>query len=559
MSTSELSLPELRAALERKRAGTSFAEETALYEASLRAFVEAAWQMIEPNTIFCPNWHIDAICEHLEAATRGELHRLLINLPPRHMKSLLVSVLWPAWCWTHSPHLRFLTASYGSELSERFAIKTRDLLLSPWYQERWPALELKDDMNRTNRYENTAGGARVAISVGGEATGEGGDILIADDPHKAEEAGSASARRRVIDWHDGSFGYRFDNPRTGVEVVVMQRLHEEDLAGHLLERDGWTHLCLPARYERQHPYPWAGDPRTRESELLWPEHFPDEQLRQIEQTMGSYRRAGQLQQRPAAIEGELLKRAWWRFYDPGWIDDPNGQLPRFHHIVSSWDTSFTAKTSSDYVVGQVWGIHRADRYLLRSYRAQVGLEGTKQAMRQTAAWVKERWPHAAQRILIEKSANGHEIISQLKRELTGVIGIDATHDKETRAIAAAAPLEAGNIYLPGRAAPEIAAGYQAPDWVAAFIEEAAGFPNTRYDDQVDSFSQAINHATKLPTRPATFTAPTGQLPIDRVARGLEGPLDQHRRHTRTLTEHRRAVTIEELAVSIGATVFDSRR
>jgi predicted phage terminase large subunit-like protein len=368
-------------------------------------------------------------------------------------------------------------------------------------------------MNRQNRYENTHTGYRVATSVGGEATGEGGDVLIIDDPHKAEEAMNETARARVLDWYDGAIGFRFNDPKTGIAVVVMQRLHENDLTGHLLERGGWTHLCLPARYEPQHPHRYVRDPRTQPGELLWPQHIPEKEQRQIEQTMGSFRAAGQLQQRPAALEGEILKRAWWKFYDPALLAEANvHHLPRFSQIIASWDTSFRDTTTSDYVVGQVWGIHGADRYLLHCYRQRANLHATKDAMRAAHAWVERRWPHTAHVILIEKSANGTEIIADLQRELPGVLPVTASTDKITRALAAAAPLEAGNIHLPGHPAPGSPTGHRAADWVTNFIDEAATFPNARHDDQVDAYCQAINWARTNSYGPTTLHVPTGELP-----------------------------------------------
>jgi hypothetical protein len=199
MARTELNAITVRAALERRRADERIAQEAAACEASFRLFVEKAWPVIEPVARFVPGWHIDAICDHLQAASRSEIDRLLINIPPRHMKSIAVSVLWPAWLWTTTPHTRFLTASYGANLAERDAVRTRDLLRHPWYRERWPEIELKSDVNRTNRYENTHTGYRMATSVGGEATGEGGDVIIIDDPHKLEEAASQAARARVLD------------------------------------------------------------------------------------------------------------------------------------------------------------------------------------------------------------------------------------------------------------------------------------------------------------------------------------------------------------------------
>jgi predicted phage terminase large subunit-like protein len=556
MSRVELNPVAIRAALERRRAAELIAQDAVLRSGSLRRFVESAWQVVEPRTVFASNWHIDQICDHLEAVSAGEIDRLLINIPPRHMKSLTVSVFWPAWIWTWAPHLRFLTASYGASLAERDAVRSRDLLRSAWYRERWPELELKGDVNRANRYENTQTGYRLATGVGGEATGEGGDVIIIDDPHKLEEALSDPARARVLDWHDGTLATRFNDPKTGAEVVVMQRLHQADLSGHLLERGGFTHLCLPARYERAHPFCWPDDPRCRDGELLWAAHIPEPQLARIEQTLGSFRAAGQLQQRPAAVEGELLKRAWWRFYNPEYLHpDKRSMLPSFAQIVSSWDTAFEGRSTSDYVVGQVWGISGPDRYLLYGYRRHANLQATKQAMRDAHAWVEQRWPRAGHTILIEKSANGAEIVSALKRELPGVLAVTVSNDKITRAMAASPPLESGNIHLPGQHVPDSPAGYQAEDWVANFIEEAALFPNGKYDDQVDAFSQAINWARTCATGRMRIFAPQGFLPDNLYALGLETHAGQAARHRAVLSTRndplRRSASLEELAINLG--------
>jgi predicted phage terminase large subunit-like protein len=491
-----------------------------------------------------------------ELASRREIDRLLINVPPRHMKSIAVSVLWPAWIWTTTPHTRFLTASYGANLAERDAVRTRDLLRHQWYRERWPELELKSDVNRTNRYENSHTGYRLATSVGGEATGEGGDVIIIDDPHKLEEAASETARARVLDWHDGTLASRFNDPKTGIEIVVMQRLHERDLCGHLLERGGYTHLCLPARYEPAHPFLWPHDPRSSEGELLWPDQIPEPALARIEQTMGSFRAAGQLQQRPAAAEGQLLKRAWWRFYPPEHLHhDKTGALPRFPRIVSSWDTAFEDKNSSDYVVGQIWGLHRADLYLLWSYRQHANLNATTQAMRQAHAWAKERWPRAAHTILIEKSANGSEIINTLKRELTGVLPVTVSTDKITRAIAASPALESGNVFVPGHAAPDTAAGYHAPDWVANLIEEAATFPHGRYDDQVDAFSQAINWAANKTTGGIRISVPRRRFPSNDYALGYAGPNNPRHFHGYPSNHYSSRIrSLEELAAYLNTPI-----
>jgi len=244
-----------------------------------------------------------------------------------------------------------------------------------------------------------------------------------------------------------------------------------------------------------------------------------------------------------------------QFYPAEYLqDDKLSGVPRFQRIVCSWDTAFEDKTS-DYVVGQVWGIHGPDHYLLRSHRRHAGLNATKQAMREARTWAQQRWPRAAHTILIEKSANGTEIIKALKRELPGVIAVTVSHDKITRAIAASPPLESGNVYLPGRAAPDTAAGYHAPDWAANLIEEAATFPNGRHDDQVDAYSQAINWARDRPTGPASVSVARGPLPVNLRALGLEDPHARALRDQKVLIReahlNRNTASLEGLATLLG--------
>ena len=213
----------------------------------------------------------------------------------------------------------------------------------------------------------------------------------------------------------------------------------------------------------------------------------------------------------------MLRRSWWKFYDPALLADDNiQQLPAFEQIVASWDTAFKDTNTSDFVVGQVWGIHQADRYLLYGFRRRANLNATKDAMRAAYNWVERRWPNVAHKILIEKSANGVDIIAELSRELPGVLPITVVGDKIIRAMAAQPPLEAGNIFVPGRAVPNSTTGYQAPGWVADLIEEAATFPNGQHDDQVDAYSQAINWARINPplrwgTR-SSVSRPRGRIP-----------------------------------------------
>lgn len=485
---------------------------------SLSEFTTAAWPIIEPGTPFRTNWHIEAIIDHLEHVARGDIRRLVINIPPRHMKSSLVAVLWPVWAWLRRPQTRWLFASYAEKLSKRDSLKCRRIIESHGgRQEGGTLIErvgyrgllrllgqtwmLTSDQNEKLRFENSATGYRIATSVGGAATGEGGDVIVVDDPHKADQVESDTQRDNVLEWMDGTMSTRLNDPATGAIVVVMQRLHEADLTGHLLAQGGYEHLCLPAEYEPSHPFVWPDDPRVEPGELLWPEHFTAEAIADLKARLGSYRAAGQLQQRPAPAEGGIIKTAWWRYYDPELLDDLDAlgvwRGPTFQRIWQSWDTSLKEKTSSDYAVGQVWAQDLASRYLLRQVRGRWGLTETKTQVRQLQAWVADRFPaQAAHRIFIENAANGPEVIAGLRHNLQGLVPVAASVDKVVRAEAITPQLEAGNVYLPGH--PVMTANGWAPDptltpaWVQELIAEAAAFPNGANDDQVDALTQALD-------------------------------------------------------------------
>lgn len=316
-------------------------------ERSLADFIRIGWRYIDPAD-YISNWHIDAIAEHLEAVTSGDIRRLIINIPPRHMKSLSVSVAWPAWVWAQKkrsplagPQVGFLSTSYAQSLSVRDGVKCRRLIDSPWYQANWgDRFTLTADQNTKIRFDNDKGGFRIASSVDGTATGEGGDVIIVDDPISARDALSETIRTGTNEWFDNTMSSRLNDPKTGAFVLIMQRLHEDDLVGHVLSRDPgqWTHLCLPARYEPDHPHVYDMDVRTKKDELLWPERMPEAEVKRLETTMGSFTAAGQLQQRPAPREGGIVKYEWFRLWPA------TKPLPRLDFIVLSLDTAFTEAT-----------------------------------------------------------------------------------------------------------------------------------------------------------------------------------------------------------------------
>ena len=476
---------------------------------SLREFVQQAWIIVEPSTPFVPGFHIDAIIEHLEAVTRGQIRNLLINVPPRHMKSLLVSVFWPAWEWIAHPERRWLYSSYAASLSIRDSVKFRRLVESPWYQSRWvDRFSLTSDQNTKVRVDNSRSGYRIATSVGGSATGEGGDRIICDDPHNVQEVESDSVRKTTLDWWDVVMSTRVNDPKTTAMVVVMQRCHQQDLSGHLLEQGGWEHLCLPAEYEGPSRTTSIGfsDRRTTIGELLWKERFGPQEIEDLKRKLGSYAAAGQLQQRPSPLGGGIFKRHWWRYWQPPGaslppvvVQLPDGTYQSIHAVyrpmrgveqIESWDCSFKDLETSDFVVGQVWGRVGADFFLGDQVRDRMDCPTTVRAVRE----LSERYPGSLAK-LIEDKANGSAVIQMLKHEIEGILPVNPEGGKVARAMAVSPLIEAGNVYLPH---PSIA------PWVNDFTEECAAFPNGAHDDQVDAMTQALLRWNMIPRQPVVY-------------------------------------------------------
>jgi len=304
-------------------------------ESSLVEFTKQAWHIIEPTAEFKDNWHIHTIAEHLEAVSAGEIDNLLVNVPPGCMKSILVSVMWPAWEWLINPSLRILGASYGEDLAVRDAQKSRDIITSEWYQARWSHVQIKRGSDQKTKYDLTERGWRMATSVGGRATGEHPDRKIVDDPHSAKQAQSDAERKTAVDWVGNTLSTRGAS-RGANTVIVMQRLHEMDVSGFVLSElyEDYEHLFIPMRYEsgtakKATSIGWK-DPRTTEGSLLWPSLFPEKVLKKIETALGSYGTAGQMQQRPAPAGGGILKVNHFQL----WPKDK--KLPEFDCVVQSW-------------------------------------------------------------------------------------------------------------------------------------------------------------------------------------------------------------------------------
>ena len=460
--------------------------------------------------------HVRAICEHLQAVTEGKIRNLMINVPPGHAKSLLTAVFWPAWVWINHPETRWLFSSYREPLATRDSVKCRRLIESAWYQERWGArYQLTGDQNQKSRFENTATGYRVVVPMY-SGTGERGDYVVVDDPHSVDQAESDVERRNAIEWWHGSMATRLNDLSIGHKIVIQQRLHEADLTGDLLVKGGYELLCLPAEFDPERrcstSIGWT-DPRTELGEQLWPARVTQKNLTEMKISLGSYRYAGQYQQRPSPAEGDIFKRSWLRYWRPAHLELPPVQVrtsegevlsiqaipvpAHFDSMIQSWDMAFKDGATSDYVVGQVWGALKADRFLLDQVRDRMDMPSTKEAVKKLSA----RWPKTGTK-LVEDKANGPAVIQELKHDVAGLTEVNPEGGKIARAHAVSSQIESGNVYLPH---PAIA------PWVEAFIEEAAAFPSARNDDQVDAMTQALN---RLRSIDGGFSIPESQLTVD---------------------------------------------
>ena len=468
---------------------------------SLHEFVKASWHVIEPGVPFVDGPHIQAICEHLQAVTDGQIRFLLINIPPRHAKSTIVSVLWPCWEWLRAPQEKFLCASYSGLLSTRDNVKARRLITSPWYQERWGEIvELTGDQNQKTRFENTATGYRIASSVGGTATGEGGSRLILDDPHSAQEAQSDTMRESALEWFDVVWSTRLNNPKRDAMVTIMQRLHEKDVSGRIIELGGWEHLCLPAEWDgvRRKTVLGVYDKRSTEGELLWPERFGEAELKKLKSVLGDYGVAGQLQQMPAPSGGGILKTDRFRLW-------PNYKaLPPMEYILQSYDTAFTKDTHNDPTACSVWGLFFwegcynvmlidawHDHLEYPDLRARVIREWTaKYAGDKTDPTNKARSPDLC---LIEKKGSGQSLLQDLAQARIVVAEYNPGNaDKISRAHMITPLMDAGLVWVP-----ESKRGDTWPTWAEPMMTQLSRFPNAEHDDYVDTLTQALRYIRDL--------------------------------------------------------------
>lgn len=467
--------------------------EDELARRSLLSFIRQAWGIVEPTVPYQENWHIEKLCCILEKVTKGELQRVLINIPPGCMKSYIVSVFWPAWEWgTIGAHLRYLTASYSQHLSTRDNLRLRSIVTSAWYQRVFPKVVLSGDQNAKTMFKTTATGWRFATSVGGAGTGEHPDRIVIDDPHSADQARSDAERQSALTWYDQTISTRGVSRGTRI-IVIMQRLHLQDLSGHLLEKGGWYHVKWPMEYNAAEPDPT--DPRKVDGELLWPDLFNAKMVKQLKRDLGPFATAGQLQQNPIPPGGGLFKTEWFKIITPEAANSMIGQEIR------GWDTAATAG-EGDYTVGvkmkkvfKLVGIdadgveQREGPYYLIMHvkRGRWSPQGVDMVIKTTAIADGRR---CAVREEKEPGSAGKAVIEARRRLLSGFDykGVVTTGDKETRAGPLRSQFEGGNVFL------------VQGDWNQDYIDELSVFPLGKNDDQVDGSSCAFNELNGIGAR-----------------------------------------------------------
>ncbi len=464
---------------------------------SLSYYIRKAWPLIEPGTQYLHNWHIDLISEYLEAVTRSEIQNLIVNISPRCMKSILISVMWPTWMWTHSPEKRFVAASYAENLAVRDAVKSRRIIRSRWYQERFGAVfKMTGDQNIKSRYENDKTGFRYSVGVGGGATGEGGDFIIVDDPLKADGAFSETALQSVTDWWDNTMSTRLNDPKRGGRVIIMQRLHDDDLTGHVLEKmkepnyDRYEHLVLPMRYEPKRFFSSIGlsDPRSEPGELMWPERMDEKAVLALEASLGEMGTAGQLQQRPAPAGGSIFKAEWWQGKNRYRANDRS----IWNRSVARWlsfDTAFKDDNSNDPTA--MWVLDLSPEYYLLLRH----LEWKKLQFPQLASEIKaqaERWNYddKLRGVIIEDKGSGISVIQTLRQEAPDwladlILAFNpGSVSKVGRARTASLWCERGCVWLPEPS--------EDVPWLHDFEEEHLyKFPASKFDDPEDAMVQGI--------------------------------------------------------------------
>ncbi len=452
----------------------TLAEYDTLLRQDFCSFAARCFHDLNPQAELAINWHLEVIAAKLTAVREGRIRRLIINLPPRHLKSSMASIAFPAWCLGHDPSAQLLCVSYAQDLADKLARDCRAIMTSPWYRRIFPT-RLSPHRQAVQEFLTTRQGYRLATSNGGVLTGRGADIILIDDPLKPEEALSEAQRKAANEWFDHTLYSRLNDKRHGAIVIVMQRLHEDDLVGHVLEQEPWEVVRFPAIAEADETHQvetiWGPRCFTRgQGEALHPDREPVEILDRIRRTIGEYNYAGQYQQSPAPLGGGLVKEGWFRRYNE------QNRPERLDRIVQSWDTANKATELSDFSVCTTWGMKGKELFLLNLFRRRLEYPALKRAVREHQVL------YNANVVLIEDKASGTQLIQELIEEgCHAVTRYLPTTDKVMRLHAQTATIENGFVVIPETA-----------PWLAEYLHEMTVFPKGKHDDQVDSTAQFLD-------------------------------------------------------------------
>lgn len=452
---------------------------------SLINFIKEAWPIINKGKEFIDHKVIHVIAEHLEAVSTGLIKRLCVSIPPRHSKSNLCSVFWPAWEWTFKPFTQWLTISYAMKLSIRDTLASRRLIESKWYQKQWGKIfQLTDDQNTKGRYDNNLNGNRIALSMLGSATGENADRIVIDDPHNVQEAESQTIIESTVEAFDKAISNRINNQKTGGIVIVAQRVGENDVIGHALASNEYEHLIIPSEYKSTTKSKTSlnfVDWRKKEGELLWPERFDYDFLAKEKRRLGAYSYAAQHDQMPVPAGGALFKEKDFQY-----ITLDNSQKISYRRKHRHWDLAATVTSTADYTAGVLLGETYDDRYIILDVVREKVTPGEAEKLILNTA-INDGYDVSVT-IEEEKGADGKHTTSHYKRNI--LKGFDCREqalwaDKVSRARGFVGYVEGKKVYL------------VVADWNHTYIAEITRFPKTTHKDQVDATSGAFHEFLKI--------------------------------------------------------------
>jgi predicted phage terminase large subunit-like protein len=480
--------------------GTMYA---AILRQDLYAFIDRSFLELNAGKTFEPNWHLEVLATKLKEVADGKCRRLIINIPPRHLKSHSASIAFPAWLLGHDPTKQILSVCYAQDLSEKLARDSRAIMSSHLYQTIFKT-RLSPERQSVSDFETTEGGYRFSTSVGGVLTGRGADVIIIDDPLKADDAISDTRRKSPNEWYDNTLRSRLNSQETGAIIIVMQRLHTDDLVAHVQESENWDVLNFPAiavedeRYDVVTPY----GPRTihrKSGEVLQPNLLSAATLEILRNSMTAYNFEAQYQQNPQPPAGLIVKKEWLKFYSE------EEKPAKFDKIVQSWDTANKPTELANFSVGTTWGVLGNYLYLLDVVRARLDFPNLKRVVRNVAILWK------ADLVLVEDKASGIQLIQELRGEGFNKVqeAPKQDGDKTMRLTVQTARIQGGFALFPKSAS-----------WLDTFLQEITSFPNSKYDDQVDSMVNMLAWGTELAAKPRGFFDVSVPTPMDGFALAL---------------------------------------